>query len=44
LFFFASAHLDGASSEKVVSSGRLCQEHADVIAEVRRILLEHGAP
>jgi pimeloyl-ACP methyl ester carboxylesterase len=38
-----SAHLDGVASEKIVSSGHLCQDNADVIAEVRRILAEHLA-
>ena len=34
-------HLEGAASEQIVSSGHLCQEHAGVIDEVRRILVEH---
>jgi pimeloyl-ACP methyl ester carboxylesterase len=39
---YESAHIDGATSELLVSSGHLCQDHPAVIAEVRRILLEHG--
>ena len=38
---YASAHLAGASSELVVSAGHLCQDHPEVIREVRRVLLEH---
>ncbi len=41
LVAFESAHLEGAASEQIVSSGHLCQEHAGVIDEVRRILVEH---
>ncbi len=44
LVTFASAHIDGVASEKVVASGHLCQEHPDVIDEVRRILQEHVRP
>jgi pimeloyl-ACP methyl ester carboxylesterase len=40
---YASAHLDGAASERIISSGHLCQDHPDVIREVRRILLEHAS-
>jgi pimeloyl-ACP methyl ester carboxylesterase len=39
---YDSAHLDGAASELLVSSGHLCQDHPAVIGEVRRILLEHA--
>ncbi len=39
---YDSAHIDGATSELLVSSGHLCQERPAVIAEVRRILLEHA--
>jgi pimeloyl-ACP methyl ester carboxylesterase len=40
---YESAHLDGAASELLVSSGHLCQDKPAVISEVRRILLEHAA-
>jgi pimeloyl-ACP methyl ester carboxylesterase len=40
---YESAHLDGAASESLVSSGHLCQGHPAVIREVRRILTERGA-
>jgi pimeloyl-ACP methyl ester carboxylesterase len=42
LVSYESAHFAGAESEKLVSAGHLCQEHPEVIAEVRRILLEHA--
>ena len=35
---YESAHLDGAVSELLVSSGHLCQDNPAVIREVRRIL------
>lgn len=38
---YASAHLDGASSELLVHGGHLCQTHPLVIREVGRILTEH---
>jgi pimeloyl-ACP methyl ester carboxylesterase len=38
---YASAHLDGASSELLVHGGHLCQAHPLVIREVGRILTEH---
>jgi pimeloyl-ACP methyl ester carboxylesterase len=41
---YPSAHLAGAASEKVVAAGHLCQDHPEVIGEVRRILAEHVAP
>ena len=41
LVSYASAHLEGASSEVVVPSGHLCQDHPEVIREVRRVLMEH---
>jgi pimeloyl-ACP methyl ester carboxylesterase len=41
---YDSAHLDGVASESLVSSGHLCQDNPAVIREVRRILVEHGAP
>ncbi|MGZ6053328.1 MAG: esterase/lipase family protein [Isosphaeraceae bacterium] len=39
---YESAHVAGASSEKLVSAGHLCQDSLEVISEVRRILLEHA--
>jgi pimeloyl-ACP methyl ester carboxylesterase len=44
LVSYASAHVDGVASEKVVATGHLCQDQPEVIAEVRRILAEHSAP
>ncbi len=41
---YSSAHLEGVASEKVVATGHLCQDHHEVIAEVRRILAEHSGP
>jgi pimeloyl-ACP methyl ester carboxylesterase len=41
---YESAHLDGAASESLVSSGHLCQDHPAVLREVQRILAEHAAP
>src|SRR3954454_2908101 len=38
---YASAHLDGASSELLVQGGHLCQADPLVIREVGRILTEH---
>ena len=43
LVSFESAHLAGVVSEKVVPTGHLCQDHPDVIEEVKRILKEHVA-
>jgi pimeloyl-ACP methyl ester carboxylesterase len=43
LVTYESAHVEGVASEKVVSAGHLCQEHAEVVGEVRRILAEHAA-
>jgi pimeloyl-ACP methyl ester carboxylesterase len=40
---YDSAHLDGVTSESLVSAGHLCQDNPAVIREVRRILAEHGA-
>ena len=37
---FESAHIGGVASEKVIAGGHLCQDHPDVIAEIRRILAE----
>ena len=39
---YESAHVAGAASEKLVTAGHLCQDHPEVIGEVRRILLEHA--
>jgi pimeloyl-ACP methyl ester carboxylesterase len=44
LVSYASAHVGGTSSEKVVTAGHLCQDHPEVIGEVRRILSEHMSP
>jgi pimeloyl-ACP methyl ester carboxylesterase len=41
LVTYASAHVE-ATSEKIVPAGHLCQDHPDVIGEVRRILAEHA--
>jgi pimeloyl-ACP methyl ester carboxylesterase len=38
---YASAHLDGVVSEKVVRSGHSLQAHPETIEEIRRILREH---
>jgi pimeloyl-ACP methyl ester carboxylesterase len=43
LVSFDSAHVPGVASEKVVSTGHLCQDHPEVIAEVMRILAEHSS-
>ena len=44
LVTYESAHIDPVVSEKIVSTAHLCQDHPDVIAEVRRILVEHATP
>jgi pimeloyl-ACP methyl ester carboxylesterase len=36
---YTSAHLEGAASERIVTSSHLCEANPEVIAEVRRILL-----
>jgi pimeloyl-ACP methyl ester carboxylesterase len=41
---YASAHLESAGSEIVVSAGHLCQEQPDAIREVCRVLVEHNSP
>jgi pimeloyl-ACP methyl ester carboxylesterase len=41
---YESAHIDSVASEKIVSGTHLCQDHPDVIAEIRRILAEHATP
>jgi len=40
---YASSHLEGASSERIVRGGHLCQANPLVIAETGRILKEHLA-
>jgi pimeloyl-ACP methyl ester carboxylesterase len=40
---YASSHIDGASSELIVSSGHLCQANPLVIGECERILMENLA-
>jgi pimeloyl-ACP methyl ester carboxylesterase len=40
---YASAHLEGVESEKIVRSSHSCQAEPDAILEVRRILREHVA-
>jgi pimeloyl-ACP methyl ester carboxylesterase len=42
LVSYESACVGEAASEKVVSAGHLCQDRPEVIAEVRRILLERA--
>jgi pimeloyl-ACP methyl ester carboxylesterase len=37
---YTSAHLAGVTSEKIVPTGHLCQDHSEVIGEVSRILAE----
>jgi pimeloyl-ACP methyl ester carboxylesterase len=44
LVTYDSAHVEGVVSEKVVATGHLCQDHPEVIGEVRRILAEHSKP
>jgi hypothetical protein len=41
LVAYASAHLDGAASEQVVTDGHRCEANPKFIAEVQRILLIH---
>jgi pimeloyl-ACP methyl ester carboxylesterase len=43
LVAYESAHIAGVVSEKIVPGGHLCQDHSEVITEVRRILAEHTA-
>jgi pimeloyl-ACP methyl ester carboxylesterase len=43
LVAYESAHIAGVASEAVIPAGHLCQDHAEVIGEVRRILAEHHA-
>jgi pimeloyl-ACP methyl ester carboxylesterase len=38
---YASAHIDGVESEKIVRSGHSTQSHPETIEEVGRILIEH---
>jgi pimeloyl-ACP methyl ester carboxylesterase len=44
LVTYISAHVAGSASETIVTAGHLCQDHPDVVAEVRRILTEHMSP
>jgi pimeloyl-ACP methyl ester carboxylesterase len=44
LVSYASAHLEGASSEALVRAGHFCQGHPEVIREVRRVLLMQSKP
>src|SRR5262249_22736347 len=44
LVSYASAHLESASSETVMAAGSLCQDHPEVIREVRRVLVEDKGP
>jgi pimeloyl-ACP methyl ester carboxylesterase len=44
LVSYESAHLAGTASEKIVASGHFCQDHPEVIGEVRRILSLHAMP
>jgi hypothetical protein len=39
---YASAHLEGAASELLITGWRLCQDHPQLIGQVRRILAERG--
>jgi len=41
---YASAHLDGAASERIVRGDHGCQDGLDTIAELRRILTLHLKP
>ena len=41
---YDSAHFEGAVSELLITGWHLCQEHPQVIGQVRRILEEHGRP
>ncbi|MDR3639570.1 MAG: alpha/beta fold hydrolase [Isosphaeraceae bacterium] len=41
---YDSAQVAGVASERVVATGHLCQDHPDVIGEVRRILSERTTP
>jgi hypothetical protein len=38
---YASAHIDGVTSELIVRSGHSSQDHPFTIEEMRRILLQH---
>jgi pimeloyl-ACP methyl ester carboxylesterase len=44
LVSYESAHVPGSTSETVVPAAHLCQDHPEVISEVRRILAEHMTP
>jgi pimeloyl-ACP methyl ester carboxylesterase len=43
LVSYDSAHIEGVVSERIVATGHLCQDHPEVIAEVKRILAEHAS-
>ncbi len=40
---YSSAHLEGVQSERLVATHHSCQDHPEVVREVRRILREHLA-
>jgi pimeloyl-ACP methyl ester carboxylesterase len=42
LVSYASAHIAGAASEKLVAAGHLCLDNPEVIGEVRRLLRERA--
>ena len=44
LVSYESAHVAGAASEKLVSAGHLCQDHPEVIGEVRDPAGTRGHP
>ena len=39
---YASAHIEGVESEKVVHSGHSVQGNPEAIQEIKRILIEHA--
>ncbi len=41
LVSYASAHINGAASEQIVTAGHSCEANPEFIAEVRRILMLH---
>jgi hypothetical protein len=41
---YSSSHLEGVASELLVHGLHICVAHPAVIAEVRRILMEHATP
>jgi pimeloyl-ACP methyl ester carboxylesterase len=44
LVAYSSSHLEGVASELLVHGLHICVAHPAVIAEVRRILMEHATP